>query len=693
MARYWGIDLEWASASPTSICEIGMGDDWVPFSRLVRPEPLRFGIHEQRVHRITPDMVRSADPFAVVWHKAQRRLTNYGVTTLVAHNASAEARRLTASIAATRRSSISLDIHCTLRWVRALRQGRHTQWERALRGASSDALGVLATHLGLGDAPHRALADAQVSRRLAEWVMQLTGAADPAQVDAILGTEPYRVHGEVGWANVQLLDVCVLTAGQLYLAAGDHRRAKNRDAKKQSATSPRATDEHLAPWLVEDSWGSLPAPQDMTLAKVCAAPKAHGLREHRIGPTHQTRTSAALRTDQAFLGVVSATTDARLIHDLLVGDVLLALKALGAQARGEARLAEAGGPRPDLLVRFPGSYSDAPWWPVEIDRNPPHAKKRLTRAATYFDRTRVDVAHLDATGIADPLPSVSWVGLATLVRHEATADLSRVPLAFVTAAEQAPEWDLIEVVHAYQEDGLWDMRPEERRQRILAIRASGRFDVNLPSRLQPRPGPRLRDSGLVESVDQALRRRAEVLPLPRDLAAVGRAVRAIEDSDNEALHREIPLDLGHAVDTAFELDPRIFTGKRDPGERGRKGGPHTGGKIRSDHATILITGTIGDALETCNDCAGKRWFHHRLELRVPDWMGDRADARRLEVGVAMPDVAHRRPGQRVWGRGVIVAANGTLDDTIFGTDAYGGPLGDDDVLIVIGWSGPIPATE
>ena len=55
-----------------------------------------------------------------------------------------------------------------------------------------------------------------------------------------------------------------------------------------------------------------------------------------------------------------------------------------------ATFATVDGARPDLMVRFPLGRSDAPWWPVELDRNTPHSEKRLPRIRAYFDRTRLD---------------------------------------------------------------------------------------------------------------------------------------------------------------------------------------------------------------------------------------------------------------------------------------------------------------
>jgi DNA polymerase III epsilon subunit-like protein len=605
---------------------------------------------------------------AVVWLNALR------VNTLVAHNASAEAIHLVASLGRYRVQSTELTIHCTLRWIRAIRKSSNTAWKRGLP-AKGDSLTVLAAKLNLGPTSHRALVDAVAAYRLAEWVLDRIGASSPAVADAILDTEPYLIPARSTWAHLQLVDPKLLTLGQMHVTAEDHRRAKRRGW-------PAA--------LIEESWGPQRTPNAKTLNKIGAAPRAHALRT-----TTKVRLPAAppadTTRDVVFRGIVSSSRADQHLHDIIVSDIGLLFKAAGHQVRGEAAIDVPDGKRPDLLTRLPQFGNAEPWWPFEFERKGANSGKRGIRIRDYFDRTRLPIDELDAIGIAEPVASISWPGFASLVNCDVAAERSRPARAFVDHALTGPEFDLVHVVQGYLEGDLVEQHTVARRDHLTRSLHSTMgaliddLDVNQAA-LTPA------DINAI-SVATARMRRDATEPLVRDLSAVARLVRPSGPGTDGGSRPESWADtqIRKALDAAYELDHRIIDEQRDKGERAIAGKPFAGGGVRTNHGTVLLTGELGDELAVpVHTVWGSSFHRHQLTLSVPNWTGVGGPVQHLDTAVVLTDAPHRRPGRRIWGRGVVVAATGSLSDEIFGRDALTRAASiHERVTIVLGWTGPI----
>lgn len=236
-----GVDLEWVNGHRRSIVQVGLASPSGKghFVKYVNPGLVWFDPRAVEVHGIDKTTVASAPGFRDVWTEALHWLSDNDIDAMVAHNAAAEATRLSAAIAWSRSPSVPLQIHCTLRWARALRARRSRAWKRLAPDGTSLSLDSLAENLALPTPTHDALADAVTAHALAVRIMDLLGVVDPSEVDSMLGTEPYRVDGG-GWLNWQLLEPRCLTIGQLRLAAADHSRA---------------LEGRLPSWLIEESWG------------------------------------------------------------------------------------------------------------------------------------------------------------------------------------------------------------------------------------------------------------------------------------------------------------------------------------------------------------------------------------------------------------------------------------------------------
>jgi DNA polymerase III epsilon subunit-like protein len=669
-----GVDLEWVNGDRLSIVQIGLGSSQLSgndnFVSYVNPGFVPFHPKSVAVHGIDASVVQSERTFGDVWADARQWLSVNGIESLVAHNAASEAYRLTAAILASRSPTARFPIHCTLRWVRALNKKGSRAWKRLVPPGVSLGLESLAQLLGLPDPTHDALADAVAAHALAMVVMDFLEVADPCEVDGLLEVEPYWMDDR-SWLAWQLLEPRCLSVGQLRLAEADHQRA---------------LEGRLPKWLTEQSWGPHPPLAPDVLDRVVTQPQGFGLRSV---PRPQISGGKASK-DPILLGLIAPSSEGTQLHDLLVGDVLLALQAAGHHARGEASLLDDSGAGADLMTRAASVDRSQPWWPVELDRNVAASSKRGRRTRAYFDRTRGAADSPAVWDLAFPHQRLSWVGFASLVKCNRSADQSRPPRQFVNAANSGPRWDLVHVVHGFVEGDLIDLAAKDRRRVIQELFDGHRQAAVLPVSVDSsvRYGSRDLPLTIAWSVEQARIRRAVVLPFVRDLVAVAALVRpvgAVFDLPAVDLSWD-GFRIEQVVRAAGRLDSRIASGKRDPGEK-----TETGGAIKTDHATVLLTGVIGEQLGPTVKVGGAGFVRHALELTVPNWSGLRVEALIVRIPVVLRDGPLRCEGQRVWCRGVVIGTDGDLMDVVFGSQMLSGLVAMESVAVVVGWMGAIPS--
>lgn len=681
MTQSMGIDLEWVNPSQTSNVQIGIVDSksGVIFESLINPGPVLANPYSVAVHGIDLNQVASAPAFGTVWTRAVAFLNQHDVGSLVAHNASAEARRLAVSIRAGSGQQLPLKIHCTLRWARALRKSRRPAWTAVVPPNTSLSLTSLADQFGLPTPTHNATDDARTCHALAECIMEILGVTHPADVDAALGTEPYDLSLMTGWLPHQLFDVRCLSLGQLQLAASDHHRALNRFDRTRCV----------------ELWGPAEPPTHDQLGALAANP---GWSSLHVTQTIDGRPRGSeLARDQIFSGLNVSTNSSTGLHDILVADVMLTLKAAGRLVYGEGYLIGPDGSAPDLICGQTPSIDGYRWWPIEVDRT---GRKRQTdasdetRVRKYFDRTRIHETD-EIRAFAAPDAKLSWPGLAALVRCDTAAERSRPTRAFVDVACNGPTYDLVQIAHGYIESDLFHYTSTDRRQRITEILQVHDYVSDIPASvdLNNRHLPTTPLNDVLWSTDHARERRGVVLPLARDLAVIDHLLQpaAVINDQTVEPYRWPPQRLANALDVAAELDSRIVTGRRKRGERSQIDKPATGGAVETGHSTVLATGRLGPELSDPTPAPAGTFHHHQLNFAFPRWpTADNPTIRQMSIPILIRNSADRQPGQRIWIRGVITSPDIDLTELIFTGDAINTASLWHHALITVGWWGPIP---